>query len=176
MAVLLVCATEGPTITLDKPIVLVGRHPDCDVQLDSPKVSRRHCCVAQVDGDIVVRDLGSTNGIRINGEVVQECRPKVGDELAIGNVRFRIEQDQNKPTNSQVAGARERLRRLRAEPDPKSSDVPIVLPDDEDVDDDRARLRTLKPDDDDGLSPSRPSSDEVQFAPSDHGSNGSSAG
>jgi predicted component of type VI protein secretion system len=172
MAVLLVCTTEGPTIAVDKPIILVGRHPDCDVQLESQKVSRRHCCVAQVHGEVVVRDLGSTNGIRLNGSVVQEARLAPGDELAIGNVRFRLEQDEDAALKNAANGARDRLTALRAGPDPVSSDVPILLSDESDIDDAAADVRTLEPDDDDRFPFAPPASGEINLAPSDHGSKG----
>jgi pSer/pThr/pTyr-binding forkhead associated (FHA) protein len=86
----LVALTEGPNILLDKPILLFGRHPECDVQIDSRKISRRHCCIAQVNNYLVVRDLGSTNGIRINGVRVLEGRLTVGDELTIGSHRYQV--------------------------------------------------------------------------------------
>src|SRR3954464_10065946 len=80
----LVSLSESPSILLDKPILLLGRHPECDIQIDSRKISRRHCCIAQVSDYLVVRDLGSTNGIRINGVRVLEGRLKAEDELTIG--------------------------------------------------------------------------------------------
>lgn len=86
----LLALTDGPSILLDKPILLLGRHPECDIQLNSRKVSRRHCCIAQVHEYLVVRDLGSTNGIRINGNRVLEGRLKAGDELTIGNFKYQI--------------------------------------------------------------------------------------
>jgi pSer/pThr/pTyr-binding forkhead associated (FHA) protein len=81
---------EGPSILLDKPILLIGRDPECDIQIDSRKISRRHCCIAQVNDYLVVRDLGSTNGIRINGMRVQEGNLKANDELTIGGNRYRV--------------------------------------------------------------------------------------
>src|SRR5712664_4758492 len=89
----LLALSEGPSILLDKPILLMGRHPECDIQLNSRKVSRRHCCIAQVHDYLVVRDLGSTNGIRINGVRVVEGRIKIGDELTIGNNRYTVQWD-----------------------------------------------------------------------------------
>ena len=86
----LLALTEGPSILLDKPILLLGRHPECDIQLNSRKVSRRHCCIAQVHDYLVVRDLGSTNGVRINGARVLEGRLRAGDELTIGNFRYQV--------------------------------------------------------------------------------------
>ena len=86
----LLALSEGSNILLDKPILLFGRHPECDIQLNSRKVSRRHCCIAQVHDYLVVRDLGSTNGIRINGNRVVEGKLRGGDELTIGNFRYQI--------------------------------------------------------------------------------------
>ena len=44
----LVALGDGPNLVLDKPILLVGRHQECDVQIPSRKISRKHCCIAQV--------------------------------------------------------------------------------------------------------------------------------
>lgn len=89
----LTALTEGPNILLDKPIMLFGRNPECDIQIDSRKISRRHCCIAQVNDYLVIRDLGSTNGIRINGVRVLEGQLRAGDELTIGNHRYQVRWD-----------------------------------------------------------------------------------
>jgi len=96
----LVALTDGQNILVDKSILLIGRHPECDIQIDSRKISRRHCCVAQVSGYLVVRDLGSTNGIRINGVRVLEGRLREGDEVTIGNSRFKVRFDGGGPPSS----------------------------------------------------------------------------
>lgn len=87
-------ADSLPTIIVDRPIILIGRHPECDVQIRSSKVSRKHCCIAEVDIDgecgLCVRDLDSTNGTRINGTIVNEGRLKNNDELTIGAFRFKV--------------------------------------------------------------------------------------
>lgn len=86
----LVALNDGPSILVDKPILLLGRHPECDIQIDSRKISRRHCCIAQVNDYLVVRDLDSTNGVRINGIRVIEGKLKAGDELTVGNHRYKV--------------------------------------------------------------------------------------
>src|SRR5450432_1232671 len=91
----LLALSEGPNVVLDKPIVLIGRHAECDIQVESRKVSRRHCVIAQVGDFLVVRDLDSTNGIRINGVRVQEGKLKPGDELTIGNFRYQVTWDEH---------------------------------------------------------------------------------
>jgi hypothetical protein len=87
----LVALDEGSDIALDRTMVVVGRHPQCDARLDSLRVSRHHCCMTQENGDVVVRDLGSTNGIRINGQRVEVGRLRPGDELSIAHIRYRLE-------------------------------------------------------------------------------------
>jgi pSer/pThr/pTyr-binding forkhead associated (FHA) protein len=69
-----VAIDEGPDITLDRAMVVVGRHPNCDTRLNSLRVSRHHCCMTRENDQVVVRDLGSTNGIRINGMRVETGR------------------------------------------------------------------------------------------------------
>ncbi|HSQ55327.1 MAG TPA: FHA domain-containing protein [Gemmata sp.] len=86
----LLSLTDGPSILVDKPILLFGRHEECDVQLNSKKVSRRHCVLAQVNDYLLVRDLGSTNGVRINGERVDEGKLHAGDELQVGNFKYQV--------------------------------------------------------------------------------------
>ncbi len=90
MAVYLIPVDRGRPIVLDKAVVFIGRHPECDVILKaSRKVSRKHCCLAQVESRIVIRDLGSMNGIRLNGRrVKKEATVKLGDEITIGDVSY----------------------------------------------------------------------------------------
>src|SRR5262249_37691479 len=85
---------EGPDIVLDRAMVVVGRHPQCDARLDSLRISRHHCCMTQDQNEVVVRDLGSTNGIRINGQRVEVGRLRPGDELSIAHIRYRLDTGQ----------------------------------------------------------------------------------
>ena len=82
---------DGPDITLDRARVRVGRHPQCDARLVSRWASRRHCILTEDGGEVVVRDLGSTNGIRINGQRVERGRLRPGDEISIAHFRYRLE-------------------------------------------------------------------------------------
>jgi hypothetical protein len=102
----LVALDEGPDINLDRAMVVVGRHPSCDTRLDSLRVSRHHCCMTQENGEVMVRDLGSTNGIRINGQRVEIGRLKPGDELSIAHIRYRLENGHgHEQTIVEVGGA-----------------------------------------------------------------------
>ena len=89
-------------IALHRPVLLIGRHLDCDVRIDSPKISRRHCCLAMAYDRVLIRDLGSRNGVRVNGRLVEESRLYPGDELAIGPILFRLEAESDDP---EIVGA-----------------------------------------------------------------------
>ncbi|GIW86086.1 MAG: hypothetical protein KatS3mg108_0410 [Isosphaeraceae bacterium] len=86
-------SSDGPPpISLSRPVLLVGRHPECDVRIDRPTISRRHCCLALVDGQVVLRDLGSRHGCWLNGRRIHEAHVELGDEIAIGPLIFRLEE------------------------------------------------------------------------------------
>ena len=98
-------------IPLEKAIVLIGRQSDCDISLTlSRKISRKHCCVAQVNNKYVVRDLGSTNGVYLNGtRIKKEATLSMGDDLMIGDVHFRM-QSEAKLSGAKAKPADERRR------------------------------------------------------------------
>ena len=128
----LLALNEGPSILLDNPILLVGRHQECDIQLPSRKISRRHCCIAQVKDYLVVRDLSSTNGIRINGVRVVEGCVRLGDELAIANFRYQFRMDGAAGAEEPSPAAREgknppQAALQRAYDSFESCDVPVPL-------------------------------------------------
>lgn len=81
----------GDAIPLLAPKLLVGRRSSCDIKLDFQNVSSHHCEFELKEGYWHIRDLGSSNGIKVNGE---RCQSKVltpGDEVTIARHRFRIE-------------------------------------------------------------------------------------
>jgi hypothetical protein len=78
-------------ISLDQAVLLVGRHPCCDVTIESPRVSRLHCCLSRQGDRISVCDLSSVNGTRINGQRAQSGTLRAGDELSIAFLRYRLE-------------------------------------------------------------------------------------
>jgi pSer/pThr/pTyr-binding forkhead associated (FHA) protein len=91
MTARLVALERGPDISVEQPMLVLGRDPRCDALLDSPLVSRKHCCIVPSECEVIVRDLGSLNGIRINGRRVMAGRLRSGDELAIGDLRYRLD-------------------------------------------------------------------------------------
>jgi pSer/pThr/pTyr-binding forkhead associated (FHA) protein len=73
----------------------VGRAPHADFMLDAPLVSRLHCRLEARDESLDVIDIGSTNGIFVNGKRVERARLTSGDRLRIGRLEFTVDRSAN---------------------------------------------------------------------------------
>lgn len=80
----------GDPIPLLKPSLIVGRRESTDIVLRFPNVSGHHCELTVVDGYWLVKDLGSSNGTKVNGSRVTEQRLAPGDTLSIAKHEFEI--------------------------------------------------------------------------------------
>ena len=81
----------GPPITLTKPITVVGRSSRmCDLAVDHGSVSKLYCILVKTDGLIYMRDLGSTNGTRVNGQRVLRGALLPGDEISFSGAVYRV--------------------------------------------------------------------------------------
>lgn len=79
------------TYTCTQPEVVVGRDPAADIVIDNPGISRQHMkFVKNAGGTYVVTDLGSKNGIFLNGELIQEEPVRNNDVLVLGKFTMRI--------------------------------------------------------------------------------------
>lgn len=89
----LTLAHEGASYAYDvkKEITTVGRDPQCDVSLPSGTLSRFHAQFRREGDDLVVKDLGSRNGVYVNGARVSEARLRAGDEIRLGKLLLRYE-------------------------------------------------------------------------------------
>jgi pSer/pThr/pTyr-binding forkhead associated (FHA) protein len=75
-----------------RPPVIVGRDPTCDILINDPSISRRHCqFTLDSDGALVVRDLGSTNGVYVDDRRVSKATVTPGEIVQIGSVLIRPE-------------------------------------------------------------------------------------
>ena len=73
--------------------VLIGRHPECGVQLESNAVSRRHARVFVEGGGYAIEDLGSGNGTFVNGQKIEgPTQLKPQDRIKLGPVLMRFEE------------------------------------------------------------------------------------
>ena len=80
---------------LDGPVAVLGRSKEADCVLHDPNVSRRHAELRRGDtGDWQIVDLGSTNGIKVNGRAVETSRLSPGDDVVLGTSRFTFDIEQ----------------------------------------------------------------------------------
>lgn len=98
-------AGQAVSYSLSGEETVIGRHPDCQVQLDSNMVSRRHAQVVGQGEQYFVEDLGSGNGTFLNGKKI-EGRTQLANEdrLKVGPILFRFEADQEEASKSTPAG------------------------------------------------------------------------
>ncbi len=81
----------GRPILLNGSKTTIGRLPDNTLPIEDDSVSLHHCELFTRNGDVTVKDLGSTNGTFVNGERIVEATIKSGQMLRVGNVEFRVE-------------------------------------------------------------------------------------
>jgi pSer/pThr/pTyr-binding forkhead associated (FHA) protein len=134
MRVRLVPMEEGKPIEVVKDLSLVGRREDCDVLLEQKSVSKLHCVIVKTDGLLLLRDLGSTNGTRVNGQRIRRAALLPNDQLHVASLRFKVqfssEEDLAQPSDlTQQMDAKEVARLLKqARPAEDDSDSDIDVP------------------------------------------------
>lgn len=90
----LVIEVNGVRHPLVAPGLLIGRGSDADLRLNDPGISRRHALIT-VSGDpahpvVTIEDLGSTNGVHVNGNRISKTRVGEGARIEVGNTRMLI--------------------------------------------------------------------------------------
>lgn len=118
-------------IPLSSDLIVVGRHPSCDFRIRSSRVSRIHCCIYVTGDRIFVRDLNSTNGIRINGRSVERAELKPGDVVSIGQLHFKCVENSGISTDApQQARSKNEGSQTAGIENPSSEPLPIHMPGD----------------------------------------------
>jgi pSer/pThr/pTyr-binding forkhead associated (FHA) protein len=93
-------ANQGKVITVPGTQFIIGRDEGCHLRPASPAISKRHCAVFIRNGQVFVRDLGSTNGTLVNDEAVTGDRPvNDGDRLKVGPLDFILQISGGGPTS-----------------------------------------------------------------------------
>jgi pSer/pThr/pTyr-binding forkhead associated (FHA) protein len=76
------------------PETLIGRSPECNLRIASGQVSRKHCLIKVEDTQVTVRDLGSANGTRLNGQTIKtevDMPIPPGSTLVVGPLKFIVQ-------------------------------------------------------------------------------------
>ena len=79
---------NGAKHELDGTHVTIGRSRECDIQLPDPNVSRRHAEVRQEGAAYWAIDLGSTNGMEVNGRRQKRAKLRQGDRITLGSTEL----------------------------------------------------------------------------------------
>jgi pSer/pThr/pTyr-binding forkhead associated (FHA) protein len=93
-AVLLILSGNflGKSFILDQPSTLIGRDQNCDIQIDDPLISKKHCKILfNEDGHFQIEDMDSKNSTYLNGKILK--KPAVmnyGDRIIIGDTILRF--------------------------------------------------------------------------------------
>ena len=90
-----IVALDDRRYVLDGPTATIGRSKECECVIPDPNISRRHAELRRnSSGDWQVVDLGSTNGIKVNGRRVDSSRLAPGDEVTLGTTTFTFDIEQ----------------------------------------------------------------------------------
>lgn len=81
----------GDPVELTRDVSVVGRKDGCEVRIDNKSISKQHCVLVKTDNLLLIRDLGSTNGTRVNGTRVRRAALVPGDVVAFAAAKFRVE-------------------------------------------------------------------------------------
>jgi hypothetical protein len=84
---------DGERHPVDKRILVLGRGQDCDVRLADPNVSRRHAELRQEETSYWIVDLGSTNGMEVNGRRIRQAKLEGGDRITLGSTDVVFERE-----------------------------------------------------------------------------------
>jgi pSer/pThr/pTyr-binding forkhead associated (FHA) protein len=79
----------GSEVALEKPRITIGRSKDSEVAIDDPSISHQHAALELGSGGYRIRDLGSTNGVVVNGARMALAELKHGDRITLGQAELR---------------------------------------------------------------------------------------
>ncbi len=86
----LVPTDGGLPIPIVKDVTVVGRREYCDVEVRHDSLSKRHAVIVRTDGLLMIRDLASTNGTKVNGQRVMWAALLPNDRLTLGRCKFKV--------------------------------------------------------------------------------------
>ena len=97
-------------VRIDQFPCVIGRHPECDFQVNLPFVSRHHCSLFLHEDRLWVQDLNSRNGTFVNdSEALRPQQLRDGDQLRLGSLAFHVVlgQPARDPASGLLVGGRD---------------------------------------------------------------------
>jgi pSer/pThr/pTyr-binding forkhead associated (FHA) protein len=79
-----------PPIQINRDITVIGRRDYCDIRIDHPSISKRHCVLVRTAGLLILRDLASTNGTKVKGQRIRWAALLPGDRVSVGGYKLRV--------------------------------------------------------------------------------------
>jgi predicted component of type VI protein secretion system len=136
MKIVLDPLSGGPTVEITRPLTIVGRKDGmADMIVPHKSVSKQHCVLLHTEGLLFLRDLGSTNGTRVNGQRVRRAALLPNDRISFAGVPYRVRYGTMETpvdhghTEMIPAEALDRIRTVAvAEPAEDSHEEPTGLP------------------------------------------------
>ena len=108
-----------PPIPITRDVTVVGRRDYCDIRIEHPTISKRHCVLVRTSGLLILRDLATTNGTKVKGQRIRWAALLPGDQVSLGGYKVRVylgADDTPSPSETHRPAARggHRLRRTDA--------------------------------------------------------------
>src|SRR5215831_17073021 len=114
-SIVILKAGESTTHDLSRDETVIGRHPECHIQIDSNMVSRRHARVFREGSRFLVEDLGSGNGTTVNGIRIVNPTPLTHDDrVKLGPILIRFIDHESAQKGPVAAGFGQGLSGSRA--------------------------------------------------------------
>ena len=120
----LIPVAGGDPISITRGVTVVGRSQSlCDVVIDQVSISKLQCVIAKTDGLLFVRDLGSTNGTKVNGQRITRGALLPGDELSFASIKYQVHLGPGESNaEEEVIGDNEQTAVLDGLPEPPVED------------------------------------------------------
>src|SRR3954471_12547097 len=91
---------RGVARILDREEIRIGKRPDADLALTDPTVSRHHCVVLATPFGPLIRDMGSRNGVRIEGNWIESAYLRYGALVRLGDTALVLESHEASDTGA----------------------------------------------------------------------------